>query len=498
MTAREMTAPPGAADAAGPGLALFLLLAGALTIVRIAGLAVSAVDLYFDESQYFAWSQELAFGYFSKPPLIAWVIAGADAVCGPGEACLRAPAPLFHLGLSLLVYAIARRLYGDRVAFFAGLTAILAPGIVFSTRIISTDVPLLFFWGAALYAFVRLRAGGGYGWSLLLAVAFGLGLLSKYAMIYFAGCVLVAGLVDRDSRALLASARLWAGLVLGLLFLVPNLLWNLHHGFATFAHTGDNIAGRGALFDVAGGLEFLAAQFGVGGPVVMAGLIVLVARLRAPFVTADDRTMLAFSVPVLALLILFAFVTRANGNWAAPAFVAAFVVVPAVLLRLGRRGLVVAGIVIGLACQVALLLADPFADRLSFPIGKGRDPYAPTLGWKALGERVVAAAEKAKAGSIVGVPRRDVASLIYYTRDSGLPVFAWPPADGIPGDHFELTRPLTAAAPEPVLAVGGCSGNEERFAPLYATVAPAGAFRVPTGPTSGRRYCLTLLSGRKP
>jgi 4-amino-4-deoxy-L-arabinose transferase-like glycosyltransferase len=497
MTAREMTAPPAAAGPSGPGFGLFVLLVGALTAVRIAGLHLSAVDLYFDESQYWAWSQELAFGYFSKPPLIAFVIAAADAICGSGKACLRAPAPLFYFGMALAVYLAARPLYGSRTAFFAGLTAVLAPGIVFSSRIISTDVPLLFFWAVALLAFVRLRAGGGFGWSLLLAVAFGLGLLSKYAMVYFAGCAIAAGLVDPASRALLKSARLWLALGLGLLFLVPNLLWNLDHGLATFVHTGTNIAGRGALFDVGGGLEFLAAQFAVGGPVVMAGLLFLAVRFRSPLVTADDRMLLAFSLPILAALVVFAFVTEANGNWAAPAFVSGFIVVPAVLLRLGRRGLVVAGIAIGLACQAALLIADPFADRLSLPLAKPVDPYAPTLGWKALGQHVTAAAKRSGAGSIVGVPRRDVASLIYYTRDSGLPVFAWPPDNGIPGDHFELTRPLGPGAPEPVLAVGGCRADD-RLATLFATVVRAGSFRVPTGPTSSRRYCLALLSGRKP
>jgi hypothetical protein len=54
----------------------------------------SDVDLFFDESQYWSWSRELAFGYFSKPPLLAWLIAAAERVCGDSEACIRAPAPL--------------------------------------------------------------------------------------------------------------------------------------------------------------------------------------------------------------------------------------------------------------------------------------------------------------------------------------------------------------------------------------------------------------------
>ena len=91
--------------------AVCLLILLALTAVRLIGLAFSDVDLFFDESQYWAWSRELAFGYFSKPPLLAWMIAGADAICGSGEACIRAPAPILYLGTGLVSYAIARTLY---------------------------------------------------------------------------------------------------------------------------------------------------------------------------------------------------------------------------------------------------------------------------------------------------------------------------------------------------------------------------------------------------
>src|SRR5436190_16196492 len=97
----------------------------ALTVVRLVGLALSDVDLFFDESQYWAWSRELAFGYFSKPPLLAWLIAGAEFACGSSEACIRAPAPILYFGTSLLVFAIARQLYDETVAFFARLATAL-------------------------------------------------------------------------------------------------------------------------------------------------------------------------------------------------------------------------------------------------------------------------------------------------------------------------------------------------------------------------------------
>src|SRR5215813_13528877 len=183
-----------------PGLGLAVALIVILTVIRLAGLTFSTVDLFFDEAQYWAWSREPAFGYFSKPPLLAWTIALAERVCGGSEACIRAPAPLFYFGTSLLVYATARALYDSRIAFYAALTIALATGTAFSARIISTDVPLLFFWALALFAYVKLLKGGDLRWGAVLGLALGLGLLAKYAMIYFLLGVAIATFVDRDAR----------------------------------------------------------------------------------------------------------------------------------------------------------------------------------------------------------------------------------------------------------------------------------------------------------
>ena len=103
------------------GVAVAILIA--LTLVRLIGLKFSTVDLFFDESQYWAWSREPAFGYFSKPPLLAWTIALSEHVCGSSEDCVRAPAPIFYLGTSILVYAVARQLYDAQVAFWSALSA---------------------------------------------------------------------------------------------------------------------------------------------------------------------------------------------------------------------------------------------------------------------------------------------------------------------------------------------------------------------------------------
>src|SRR5215216_1448312 len=192
-----------------PSFGLAVLLLGALTAIRLIGLKFSVVDLFFDEAQYWAWSREPAFGYFTKPPLLAWIIAAAEHLCGSSEACVRAPAPILYLGTCLIVFAIARQLYDEGVAFFAAISTALTPGLIFSARIISTDVPLLFFWALALLAYLKLVTGADRRWTIVLGLAIGLGTLAKYAMLYVLLGMALAAWFDRDARRLLGRPDLW-------------------------------------------------------------------------------------------------------------------------------------------------------------------------------------------------------------------------------------------------------------------------------------------------
>ena len=476
------------------GLGLVVVILLALTLVRLIALQLSTVDLFFDEAQYWAWSREPAFGYFSKPPLLAWSIALAEHICGSAEACIRSPAPVFYLGTSLLVYVVARQLYDAQVAFYAALSTALATGAAFSARIISTDVPLLFFWALALLAYVKLLADGESRWGVVLGIALGFGLMAKYAMIYFILGMALSACLDRDARQLLRNPALWLALAIAAVVFAPNILWNLDNGLATFRHTGDNIQGGGITLDPLKGLEFVGAQFAVFGPVVFAVLLYAIARMGSPATVRADRLMLAFALPPLALVTATGFVTRALANWAAPAFISAVVVVVAVLVRRGAWKLLALSIGIGVAVQAALIVGDAFATRFTVPWLANGDVYHRTLGWRALGERAGELARRVGARTIVSDARDDVASLIYYWRDQPEQVLSWPRTI-VPDHQFDLTRPLTAAAPLPILFVSRCSSTG-RLAAQFAVVSPLGSFEAPTGPTSARTYFAFRLDGR--
>src|SRR5262249_50059233 len=356
-------------------------------LIRLAGLTFSTVDLFYDEAQYWAWSRELAFGYFTKPPLLAWTIALAERICGSSEACIRAPAPILYFGTSLLVYAVARELYDAKVAFYAAISTALATGCVFSARIISTDVPFLFFWALALLAYVKLLKEPTPRWAIVLGLALGLGLLAKYAMVYFVLGLAVAAWFDDDARRLLRRRELWLALALAAVILVPNVVWNAQNGFVTFKHTGDNIQGEGFGFNPLKGLEFIGTQFFVFGPIVFAVLVLALIRIRSPELNRADRLLLYFAGVPLGLVVAVSFITRAHGNWAPAAFVSGLIVAVAILARRRAWSWLAASLGIGILAQVVFLAGDAMATRWTDPWFGTGDTYRRTLGWRALGER---------------------------------------------------------------------------------------------------------------
>ena len=445
---------PGAADARRY-VAAFAVCIAALTLFRLVTLAYSQTELFFDEAQYWFWSRDLAFGYYSKPPLIAWIIRSATELCGQGEACIRAPSAPLHAATAAVVFALGGQLYGMRTGFWSGLVYATLPGVSLSSTLISTDAPLLLFVALSLLALARFSVSASWRWGAMLGVGLGFGLLSKYAMIYFIlGLALYAAWTSAG-RALLKDARLYVALGIGAAMIAPNLIWNAHHGFATLNHTADNASWGKSIFHPGEALEFLIGQLGVFGPLLFAALVAYCVQwLRDPRwrarAGARERLLLAFSVPVLLLMTIQAVLSRANANWAAFAYVAATVLISSVLLRQGRRRFFALSLGIHLCVALLIGVGGTLAGRVTLP--GGFDPYARLLGWKALAE---ASAEKAREGHFAAIAinkRALAAELLYYLRDAAIPVVAMR-GDGPPGDHFEMTRPLDATTPRPVLLV---------------------------------------------
>jgi 4-amino-4-deoxy-L-arabinose transferase-like glycosyltransferase len=479
-------------------LAALIAVLGVLLAVRLVALGFNATDLFFDEAQYWTWSLEPAFGYYSKPPLIAWIIRLSTDTCGLSEFCVRLPSPLIHTVTALVIYATAARLYDARVGFWSAVAFATLPGVSLSAGLISTDVPLLLFWAVALYALVRLIDSSGWWPALLLGAALGLGFNAKYAMAYFFLCTAVYIAAVPERRRLARDPRLYVGSAIGLLMIAPNLIWNALNSFATFSHTADNAKWTGSLINPDKALEFFGTQFGVFGPVLFAALLVIAVRAMQKGLDEPDKLLLAFALPVIAVVTTQAFLSRAHANWAAVSYVSATILVTATMIREMSWRWLKSSMALHVAIVLGIAVATATAGRLALP-GVG-DPFARTLGWKALADEAATVLEEQRKsgqpfGAVMTADRAVTAELLYYMRQEITPVFAWQER-GAPRDHYEMTRPFRSGSPEPVLLVSlrttpGSAGE------LFQRVTPVATRNVPTGAGMTRRVTFFRLEGYK-
>ncbi|MDC6657958.1 glycosyltransferase family 39 protein, partial [Leclercia adecarboxylata] len=110
-----------------PQFRLTLIFLAVVTLLRLAWLAGRPIDLYPDEAQYWIWAQHPAWGYFSKPPMVAWLIAASIHAFGDSDLSVKLPATLGYFCTSLVVYRIAERLYDPRIAGWSAIAFITLP-----------------------------------------------------------------------------------------------------------------------------------------------------------------------------------------------------------------------------------------------------------------------------------------------------------------------------------------------------------------------------------
>jgi hypothetical protein len=466
----------------------------AITVARLAWLALGKADLFPDEAQYWVWSLHPAFGYYSKPPVVAWLIAITTRVFGDGELAVRVSAPILHFAAALVIFALARRLYDARVAAWSAVVYATLPGVSASAIIMSTDAPLLLCWSVALLCFVRAREEGGGRWWIGVGIAAGVGLLSKYAMAYWLGSALIYLTIYRDERRHLL--RFLGAVALALLIYAPNFAWNFAHGFASYRHTEDNAAFHGLLFHPGHLLLFLGSQFGVFGPLLMAALIAVVVLL--PRVVRDRRAALlaCFSLPTLAMMLAVSALSRAEPNWAAPTYVSATVLVVAWLLQRGWRKVLVWSVALHVTAAVALLELHDAAQALGFPLNAKYDVLHRVRGWRQLGLAVGTLLAEHPGTVLLARDRETMAALLYYIRPHPTQALKWNGDDDRPHDQFDIDADPQHFIGKDMLLISP-HPDIERIIPRFASAGPIEHIVIPLGGGDSRSYWVRFLQGFK-
>ena len=389
-----------------------------VTFFRLAYLAwLCPYNLAQDEAHYWDWSRHLDWSYYSKGPLVAWLIALSNALMEPLVPILgcdpalrvRLFAPMFGGGFLLGLFFFTRQTVGNgALAFSAMMAALTLPPVAVAGLLMTIDAPYTFCWVWALvFAHRALLQGKSVSW-IFLGLAVGIGILAKYTMVLFIPSLFLAMILDPLWRRKLLTPAPWLGIFVIGICCLPILIWNIGNDFVTFRHVG-NLAG---VDRPSSGVRWMGPLVFLGGQMALLLVFWLVAWLIAmvemnPWRDTDPRKRLAWwlSAPTFMVFALFSLKTGGGEvNWPVTAYLAG---VPLVLcwvlgkpeikrvdhsawvsLMLGVGVLVVCLLHASPVVQPFLAAMMPSPDQANPTPIRRVDPTCRLLGWRELAKAI--------------------------------------------------------------------------------------------------------------
>ena len=224
-------------------------------------------------------ARSLEWGYVAYPPVTPYLARVAFILFGPSLIGLRFFAAV-ALGLVLVLTGLmARHLGGGRQAQIVAALAAAIGGVAFSGGALFMYVSFDYLWWvAAAYFMVRLLASDDPRWCLAVGAAIGLGMLTKYTMMFLAVGI-AAGFLFTPARRYLRSPWLWCGVAIAFVIFLPNCIWQIQHHFVSLdflrsIHARDIRIGRTDRFVLN---QFWSATNPATVPLWLAGLFYLFA-----------------------------------------------------------------------------------------------------------------------------------------------------------------------------------------------------------------------------
>jgi 4-amino-4-deoxy-L-arabinose transferase-like glycosyltransferase len=176
-------------------------------------------------------ARRLDWGYVAYPPWTPFLARIALSLFDTSLQGLRLFSAIGQGIVVLLVGAIVRDLGGKRPAqILAALAVAISPAALMSGTLIQYMAFDYLWWVLLSFCLVRLLKTEDPRWWLGIGATIGLGMMTKYTILFFVAGLAIALLLTPLRRALF-SRWLWMGAALSLLIFLPNLIWQIQHDF---------------------------------------------------------------------------------------------------------------------------------------------------------------------------------------------------------------------------------------------------------------------------
>lgn len=203
---------------------LFYWICGALLLINL--IQAHFTQLIYDEAYYWYYAQDMAWGYFDHPPMVALMIK-IGSVLFPGELGVRFMGCVLSVGMLFVLWAMVdhpkKKAFVPHF-FVLALSMTLLHAYGFLTL---PDTPLLFFTAVFLYVYQKFIKTP----SALLGLGLGLSMAALMYSKYHAVLVIITVLASNLS--LLRNRYAWLAVGVSLLAYFPHFWWLYTHDFVS-------------------------------------------------------------------------------------------------------------------------------------------------------------------------------------------------------------------------------------------------------------------------
>jgi hypothetical protein len=349
---------------------------------------ITPYEFHRDELLYLAMGRHLDLWRMDFPPGIALLAESVRAVLGNSLVALRLVPALAGTAVIVLAASLARELGGGRVA--QSLAALLVVCNPMFLRTASLFMPVVLdqvWWLLAFYALARVARTGAPRWWVILGLAGGLGLLTKWSIL-FVGFGVLVGLVATPLRRSLLTPWPWIALGVAVAIGHPSLAgqialdWPLREQMAGLRETQLGRIGFG---------EFAGMQLLFSPP----GFVVAAAGIAGLLLARPLRPYRAIGVACAAVWILL-LALHGKAYYLGPVFATLFAAGAVLLERIGRPRLRLA--LVGTAAVAAGLWGI-----VTLPLGL---PVVPPRTMAAYAARLgITAAVRTNRGTVLPLPQ---------------------------------------------------------------------------------------------
>ena len=191
-------------------------------------------DLHRDEYLHLDQGNHLAWGYLSLPPFSSW-ISWVVQTLGNSIFWVKFFPALFGALTMLVVWKTIEELKGNLFALVLGATCMLFSILLRLNFLFQPNSFDVLSWTLFYFLLIKYFNTEKAKWLYIAAIVFALGFLNKYNVAFMLIGIFPSILLTRQ-RKLFFQKEFYISILVGLLVILPNILWQYNNDFPVLHH----------------------------------------------------------------------------------------------------------------------------------------------------------------------------------------------------------------------------------------------------------------------